>query len=95
MRSKIFLIGFLIWLALFVAANLYSYIHMGSSGGGTCDDCFSSFGFPFALWIEGGFVSVAHILWGGLIADASVAMCAGIALGLAVEKLFGVGRRLP
>jgi hypothetical protein len=69
---------------LFIAANYYSYIRMGY---GFCDDCFITFGFPFELWGEGGFVTVRRILWSGLIANVSIAVFASILLGWALNKI--------
>lgn len=77
-----------------MAANIYGYRRMGFHGGGRCDDCSFSFGFPFPLWVEGGFVGAAHVMWGGLLADAVVAMGAGLLLGLALMTVAGARRRL-
>jgi hypothetical protein len=91
MRSKTFTVGFLLGLVLFVAANFYSYSQMYMP----CDDCTMSFGMPFRIWQFGGFVSVAKILWLGLVLDVAIAVCASFLLGWALEKLFGVRRALP
>jgi hypothetical protein len=84
MRSKPYLMSSLAVFSLFIAANYYSYIRMGN---GFCDDCFITFGFPFELWGEGGFVTVRTILWSGLIANVSIAVWASILLGWALKKL--------
>jgi hypothetical protein len=94
MRSKLFLVGLVLGVAPFVAANIYGYRQMGFHGGGSCDDCSFSFGFPFPLWVEGGFVGMARVLWGGFIADLSVAVAVGVALGLALTSVAGARRRL-
>jgi hypothetical protein len=94
MRYKPLVLGFLVGLVPFVAANIYGYHKLGLAGGGACSDCFFSFGFPFPIWIEGGFVGVAHVLWGGLIADTSIAVGAGVILGLAFWKMSVSRRRL-
>ena len=73
----------MIALSVFTIANYYSYVRMGSS---FCDDCFISFGFPFRLWEEGGYVGVKRILWSGLIADFYLALSAGILLGWFVSR---------
>lgn len=83
MRFKTHLISFLVVFLLFIAANYYSYAHMGY---GSCDDCFLSFGFPFPLWEEGGFVTVKRILWNGLIADLYVAASVSILSGWLLKK---------
>ncbi len=82
MRTKTSLSAFLLALVLFIVANYYSYLRMG----GSCDDCFVSFGFPFPLWEEGGFVTVKYILWSGLIADLYLALSAGFLLGWVLKK---------
>ncbi|HEX6185154.1 MAG TPA: hypothetical protein VFZ44_14805 [Pyrinomonadaceae bacterium] len=82
MRSRRFIVGFVVGSALPAAANLYSYLRMGTTGRADCNDCSVSFGFPFPLWVKGGFVGVSYVLWGGLLADALIAVGAGVALGL-------------
>jgi hypothetical protein len=94
MRSKLFLVGLVLGVAPLVAANIYGYRRMGLHGGGSCDDCSFSFGFPFPLWVEGGFVGMGRVLWGGLLADVSIAAAAGITLGLALAAVMGARRRL-
>ena len=94
MRAKLFIVGFVLGVAPFVAANIYDYRQMGFHGGGSCDDCSFSFGFPYPLWREGGFVGVELILWGGLLADVAIAVAAGVTLGLALAAVAGACRRL-
>ena len=81
MRSKRFIAGFVVGFALLAAVNLFSYLRMGDTGRADCNDCSVSFGFPFPLWVKGGFVGVSDVLWGGLLADALVAVGAGLVLG--------------
>lgn len=94
MRVKSFLVGLLVGLAPFVAANVYGYLRMGSPGSAACNDCSVSFGFPFPVWVEGGFVSVKRVLWAGLVADVLVAVSAGVILGLLLATLPAARRRL-
>jgi hypothetical protein len=94
MRPKLFLVGLVIGVAPFAAANIYDYRRMGSHGGGSCDDCSFSFGVPFPLRLEGGFVGVERILWGGLLADVSIAVAAGVTLGLALAAVASACGRL-
>lgn len=82
MPSKRFIVGFLAGFALLAAANVYSYLRMGVTGRADCNDCSVSFGFPWPLWVKGGFVGVSDVLWGGLLADALVAVVAGVVVGL-------------
>jgi hypothetical protein len=84
MRLKIYLIAVSIALVLLVIVNYYSFARMGA---GFCDDCLISFGFPFPLWEEGGFITIRRILWGGLLADCYLAVSAGLLLGWAYQRL--------
>jgi hypothetical protein len=83
-RTTQFRAGFVGGLLLFVAANFYSYCQMG----GTLDDGFTGFGFPFKLYETGGFATVHRLVACGLIADAFVAVASSVALGLICHKLF-------
>ena len=94
MRTRLFLVGLAVGLAPFAAANAYGYLGMGSTGSAACNDCSVSFGFPFALWVEGGFVSVRRVLWAGLLADVLIALAAGVILGLLFVTAAGARRRL-
>ena len=87
MRSRRFIVGFVVGFALPAAANLYSYLRMGVTGRADCNDCSVSFGFPFPLWVKGGFVGVSDVLWGGLLADALIAVGAGLALGFVLTLI--------
>ncbi|HEX7316169.1 MAG TPA: hypothetical protein VF297_19840 [Pyrinomonadaceae bacterium] len=94
MRIKLFLVGLAIGLTPFVAANVYGYLRMGSTGSAACNDCSVSFGFPFPLWVEGGFVSVKRVLWAGLLADVLIAVVAGVILGMILMTFSQARRRL-
>lgn len=83
MRSKRFIVGFVAGFALLAVANLFSYLRMGVTGRAACPDCSVSFGFPFPLWVRGGFVAVSDVLWRGLLADVLVAVGVGLLLGFA------------
>ena len=88
MRSKLHLISFLIVFAAFGAANYYSYVRMvPKDDWGLCEQCFISFGFPFAVAVAGGSVS-KHFLWYGIIGDVGIAILCGIILGWVLTKLF-------
>ena len=84
-RLKIYLTAVLIALVLFGIVNYYSFVRMGA---GFCDDCFISFGFPFPLWEEGGFITIRRILWGGLIADFYLALSLGFLLGWTYQRFW-------
>jgi hypothetical protein len=92
MRSKSFALGFVVGFALLFAANYYSYTQMQNS---FCDDCFISFGFPFEVWIEGGFVTIRRIVWSGVVANTAITVCVSFILGWVVEKISKSRSRLP
>jgi hypothetical protein len=83
MRFKTYIVAFSLGAILMSAANYYSYVRMGRS---MCDDCYFQFGFPFSVWIEGGYVSIRRILWSGLVADVSLAAWAILLLGWGSKK---------
>jgi hypothetical protein len=83
-HSRIFAIGFLCGIALFIALNVYSY----SQAIPPCCDLSASFGIPFTAGSYGGFVTATYILWSGVIADMFVALAASYVLGWVVEKIF-------
>jgi hypothetical protein len=72
MRSRRLTIG-LFSALLFCAANLYSYYKMPAYS--TIDDGFVSFGWPFRIYVEGGFVGQRVIIWTGLIGNVVLAIC--------------------
>lgn len=84
-RLKIYVIAVSIALVLLGIVNYYSFVRMGA---GFCDDCLISFGFPFPFWEEGGFVTIGHILWHGLIADCYLAVSVGLLLGWAYQRFW-------
>ena len=90
MRSKAFPIGFSFGAALFVAANIYSYLRVIPP----CCDSFGPFGVPFEMGGYGGFAGQAYILWGGVLANASVAVFAGVIVGWACHRIFLTRSRL-
>lgn len=55
-------------------------------GAGFCYDCIISFGVPFPLWEEDGFVGVNRILWSGLIADFYLALTVGLLIRWMFER---------
>lgn len=50
-------------------------------------DIARSFGFPFKLYVSGGFIG-EYIVWGGLIADILIAACGSVLLGWLAEVVF-------
>jgi hypothetical protein len=83
MRFKTYIVAFGLVAILMSVTNYYSYIRMGRS---MCDDCYFQFGFPFSVWIEGGYVGIRRILWSGLVANVSLAAWAILLLGLGLKK---------
>lgn len=47
-----------------------------------CNDCLISYGTPFTLLKEGGFVGVRIYVWSGLIADTLIMVGIGLVIGL-------------
>ncbi len=92
-RNKAFALGFFSVLALFVAANYYSYVHMYDH---CClADGISEFGWPFALYQEGGFANAEGIVWSGLNVNVLIAAAASFISGRLCEKLAGKRTRFP
>ena len=54
---------------------------------GVCDDCFRSYGVPFTAYQSGGFVTVAVLVWPGIVADVLVMLVVGIAIGWLLSKI--------
>ena len=82
MTRKLFIIGFVIVLVLFVGANVYSYHQVNP-----CCDGVAPFGFPFELGEFGGFVGYTSFNLIGTVANVIVAVGAGVALGWLFAKL--------
>ena len=83
MKWGFFTIGFVLCVALLVAANIYSYQVVQEP----CIDCSAPFGFPFPTGRFGGFFTVTEIWWPGLIANAVVSLGAGLVCGWVFTKL--------
>src|SRR5262249_44938908 len=79
---KAFHLGFLIGLFLLLWANHGSFVHSHVSG---CDDCFAYWGFPFKMYLTGGFAGLTVVLWTGFIANIVIAACAGVCIGLTLK----------
>jgi hypothetical protein len=75
-----FKVGFVAAILIFIFLNYLSFVSNECSE--WIDDCGWSFGFPFNLYMEGGFISFKEILWLGLIADIFIAITFSFALGL-------------
>src|SRR5437763_483432 len=88
LRHNAFVVGFIGTLLLFIVANAYSF-HAT-----TIDDGFDTLGFPFDLWIAGGFQGIRHVLWRGLAADALLALNTGVNVGFLLSWLLGKERKL-
>ena len=78
-RAKAFGAGLAIGLLLFISVNYFDYITKNMF---VCDDCMLSFGFPFTLYQEGGFITIKEVLWFGLIADILIAIIFSFIVGL-------------
>jgi hypothetical protein len=87
-RRYAFAVGFICTLLLFVVANIYSFHETSIADG------FDTLGFPFDLWIQGGYASIRRILWRGLAADALIAINTGVNVGFLLSRLLGRKRKL-
>ena len=72
-----FALGLILGLVLFLITNYYDYQRMLHS---TCYDCFLTFGVPFRMYGEGGYVGVTRYFWSGIAADSFVAIVFSIGL---------------
>jgi hypothetical protein len=91
--SKVFISGFLTGVILLVAINLYSYSQMKDL---EIEDMLYEFGWPFPLYQSGTILHLTGELhWCGLVADLSVAIFAGILLGVICNLLFVRFERQP
>jgi len=83
--SKFFIAGFLAGIILPAAINLYSYSQMGDY---EIADFYYEFGWPFPVYQAGSILHLNQIHWCGVIANTSVAVFAGIVLGLICDLSF-------
>jgi hypothetical protein len=83
MKRTFFMVGFVLGLALFVAANIYSYRFVEPP----CCDFTAPFGFPLPMGTFGGFTGSTNIFWPGLIGNALVSLGAGFVCGWIFSKL--------
>ena len=95
-RSKGIVVTFAGCLMLFVLANLIS-VHLRSDGGlleglglvNRMEDDIRGFGFPFAVWEEGGFAYRHHFSGKALLGNTAIAIiCSGL-----VAMIVGITRR--
>ncbi|HXD32975.1 MAG TPA: hypothetical protein VN643_17760 [Pyrinomonadaceae bacterium] len=82
MNRRFVIAGFLIGLAAFLAANVYSY----SQAFPPCCDLTVAFGLPFPLGRFGGLVGQVSFFFTGILIDSLIAMFASLALGWLFSK---------
>ena len=58
---------------IFCAANFFTYVRMPAES--TLSHGFVSFGWPFDVYFEGGYVGNSGIIWTGLIGNIAIALC--------------------
>ena len=81
LAMKLFITGFLFGVIIFAFSNVASHFASSSPVGRT--DRVLVYGFPFAVWVEGGLpridgeLNVRH-----LCADIAIAILCGVALGI-------------
>jgi hypothetical protein len=88
-KSRAFTIGFVVAIAFFIVANLYSYGKEMNPDVVGCYDCLLSFGFPFKFYENGGIGTMTGVRAGGLIANFYVVAFVSFGAGLACKLLFG------
>lgn len=84
MRSKGFIVGFLVGLLTFLVANLYSYYRMINEP--VLIDAYVSFGLPFKMYTSGGFTGDL-IIWRGLLANIVIVVSVSFLIGLLLKRL--------
>jgi hypothetical protein len=78
---KRFVAGFVIGLVAFGFANVVSHFASSSPVGRT--DRVLYFGFPFAVWVEGGLPRIeGEISYLGLLGDIAIAALSGTVVGV-------------
>ena len=85
MKLRNLTIGLVVGIALFIVANIYSYIRMPASS--TIDDGFVYFGWPFNIYAYGGYYGHPVYIWTDLLANVVIAAIVGVIIGLAFAKL--------
>lgn len=83
--SRNAIVGLLVAL-IFFAANVYSYLRMPSYS--TIDDGFVYFGWPFSIYMSGGFATISVIVWTGVVGNVFIALC----VYRVIQRLFKIGR---
>lgn len=84
MRLKPFSIGVIVGLLVFIVANLVTYHRMLNEP--VLTDATVGFGFPFQLYVSGGFTG-EFIVWSGLVFDVLIAVGSSLILGFVVKRL--------
>jgi hypothetical protein len=82
MNRTFFMVGFVLGLVVFVAANIYSYRFVEPP----CCDFSAPFGFPLPMGTFGGFIGTTNIFWPGFIANLLVSLGAGFVFGSVFRK---------
>jgi hypothetical protein len=95
--NKGFYVGAIATLLLFLAANLVAaqlqsdcgiraVIGLWVPGFSACNDDIVRLGFPFQFLEQGGFAFRSIFNLGALLADAIIAFCAGVLVGLIAQR---------
>jgi hypothetical protein len=83
-RWKVFTIGLLCTLFLFVAANIYSYAQAAPP----CCHFYTSFGVPFPLGEIGGYFGYARFIFSGLILDTFIVLSSSVFCGWLLARFW-------
>jgi hypothetical protein len=86
-RWKVFTIGLLCTLLLFVVANIYSYAQAAPP----CCHFYAPFGVPFPLGQIGGYFGGAHFIFSGLILDLLIALLSSVFFGWFLARFWSEG----
>ena len=84
-----FVIGFSCAFVAFIGANIYSFNEMEKV---RCIDCVVKFGFPFSLYIAGGYHGISRLIWGWLLLDVLIALALSVVVGWVVQTVFSRGK---
>lgn len=83
-KSRFFIIGFLVGISLLICLNVFSYVQNQDV---RCSDCMEFYGFPFTFVGHGGFVTHTLISWYALSKNILVLLVIGFYIGFFVNLI--------
>lgn len=84
-KSKIFWLGFIIGLSLWLAINLNQVISKFQI---ICSHCDKGFGKPFRMYESADMINPAQVVWSGVILNMVIVILTSIISGFAVYHLW-------